>query len=105
MTSKRRLDRLERLAKIFIRAGRRTRTNVRELREDINILITIQNENEDRFNARFEKIEELFAKNEDRFERTQQAIDRLVAAQSRTDEKLQEMIDILRRNDLGRSFA
>lgn len=50
MTPKRRLDRLERLAKVFIKAGRVTRT---ELCEKINILIDMQNRNEDRFNARF----------------------------------------------------
>ena len=108
MTPKRRLDRLERLARIFIRAGRRTRT---ELREKINILIDMQNQNEDRFNARFERIEELFtlneerfARNEERFERMHQIIERLVVTQTRSEENLQSFIDALRRTDLGGSL-
>ena len=60
MTPKQRLDRLEKIAKIFIRAGQRARTNIRVQHEKINILIDTQNQNEDRFNERFARIEERF---------------------------------------------
>ena len=119
MTLEQRLDRLERLAKLFVRSGRRVRTNSREQYEKINILINMQNRNEDRFNERFVRIEkrfekneerfarneERFARNEDRFARTEQAIDRLVAAQAATNEKLQALIDRLLINGTGSSFA
>jgi hypothetical protein len=126
MTSEQRLDRLERIAKLFVRAGQRARTNIREQHEKINILINTQNQNEDRFNERFARNEERFAmneerfarneerfarneerfaRNEERFARTEHAIDRLIAAQARTDEKLQALIDAIRQKDLGDSFA
>ena len=112
MTPEQRLDRLERLAKIFIRAGRRARTNSREQHEKINILIDMQNQNEDRFNERFlrneerfGRNEERFARNEERFERTEQAIDRLIASQSSMNDKLQALIDRLRSTDFGGSLA
>jgi predicted nuclease with TOPRIM domain len=105
MTPEERLDRLERIAKLFVRAGLRGRTNIRkqhenmlEQHEKINMLIDAHNRHEDLFNERF-------ARNEERFERTQQSIDRLVAAQVRTDENLQALIDTLRRTNLGGSFA
>lgn len=82
MTPEQRLDRLERIAKLFVRAGQRARTNIREQHEKINILIDTQNRNEDRFNERFARNEERFARNEERFERTEQAIDRLICGAS-----------------------
>jgi K+/H+ antiporter YhaU regulatory subunit KhtT len=105
MTPEQRLDRLERIAKLFVRAGQRGRTSVREQHEKINILIDTQNQNEDRFNERFARIEEGFAMNEVRFARTEHAIDRLIAAQARTEEKLQALIDAIRQKGLGDSFA
>jgi hypothetical protein len=129
MTPEQRLDRLERIAKLFVTAGPRARTNIRkqydtihdhreslrEQHEKINILINMQIENEDRFakneerfarnEERFARNEERFARNEERFARTEQALERLIALQSRTDEKVQALIDTLRRTDLGGSFA
>jgi predicted neutral ceramidase superfamily lipid hydrolase len=112
MRPEERLDRLERIARLFVGAGLRARTNIRkqhenmlEQHEKINMLIDAHNRHEDLFNKRFARNEERFARNEERFERTQQAIDRLVAAQTRTDEKLQGLIDTLRRTNFGGSFA
>jgi len=133
MTPEQRLDRLERIAKLFVRAGLRARKSIRKQHENlrehqesvrgqdekINILINMQIKSEELFSQRFAKNEERFAKNEerfsrneerfarneDRFARTEQAIERLVAAQTRTDEKLQALIDTLRGKDLGGSFA
>jgi hypothetical protein len=98
MNPEERLDRLEALARFFVVAERRHRKNIHAQDEKIDILINMQIQSEERFNARF-------AKNEERFERTQQAIDRLVAAQARTDEKLQVLINTLRRTNLGGSLA
>jgi predicted nuclease with TOPRIM domain len=122
MTPEERLDRLERIAKLFVRAGLRARTNIRkqhdtirdhreslrEQDEKIDILINMQIENENRFaknEERFARNEERFARNEERFARTEQALEHLIALQSRTDEKVQALIDTLRRTDFGGSFA
>jgi DNA anti-recombination protein RmuC len=105
MSPEERLDRLEALVGLFIAGEQRRRKSLQEQDEKINILIKMQIESEERFNARFAKNEERFERNEERFERTQQAIDRLVGAQARTDEKLQVLIDTLRRTNLGGSFA
>ncbi len=122
MTPEQRLDRLERIAKLFVRAGLMTSTNIRkqhdtirdhreslrEQNEKINILINMQIENEARSaknEERFARNEERFARNEERFSRTERALERLIALQSRTDEQVQALIDTLRRTDLGGSFA
>ena len=115
MTPEQRLDRLERIAMLFVSAGLRARTNIRKheemLREHresvreqdakIDILIDAQIRNEALFNHRFARNEERFAKNEERFERTEEAIERLVASQTRTDQKLQALIDTIREKDHG----
>lgn len=112
MSPEERLNRLERIAKLFVRAGLRARENIRvqhenltaqqeSLREQhakINILIDAQIKNEALFNERF-------VRNEERFTRTEHAIDRLIAAQERTDAKLQALIDAIRGKDLGESLA
>ncbi len=70
MTPEQRLDRLERIAKLFVRAGLRARRNMRELDEKMNILIDAQIQNEERFakfDKRFVKSDERFAKFEKRF--------------------------------------
>ncbi len=40
MTSEQRLDRLERVAKLFVRAGLRARRTIQEQSEKINIIIS-----------------------------------------------------------------
>jgi hypothetical protein len=54
VTPEQRLDRLERIAKLFVRAGLRARRDMREMNEKINILIDAQMRNDERF-AKFEK--------------------------------------------------
>ena len=54
VTPEQRLDRLERIAKLFVRAGLRARRDLREMNEKINILIDTQMRNDERF-AKFEK--------------------------------------------------
>jgi len=48
MTSEQRLDRIERIAKLFVTAGLRARRNMRELDEKIGILVNLQIQNEER---------------------------------------------------------
>jgi hypothetical protein len=97
MTPEQRLDRLERIAKLFVKAGFRQRTaaheqiakiNIlidtqirseerfakvtQEQNEKINILIDTQMRTEDRYAARFAENEERFAKNEERFAKNEE---------------------------------
>jgi hypothetical protein len=60
MNSEQRLDRLERIAKLFVTAGLRARRNMRDTDEKMNILIDAQIRNEERFansDERFAKFE------------------------------------------------
>lgn len=88
MTSEQRLDRLERIAKLFVRAGLRERRSRRELEDKIDIIVNYQIANEERFaknEERFAKNEERFAKNELRFARLTETVTQLAEAQTRTD--------------------
>src|ERR1700730_4323941 len=49
MTSEQRLDRLERIAKLFVSAGLRARRNMKDQEEKINIIINNQREYDERF--------------------------------------------------------
>lgn len=49
MTNEQRLDRLERIGKLFVKAGLRVRQQVREHDDKINIVINFQIQNEKRF--------------------------------------------------------
>lgn len=78
MTPEQRLDRLERIVKLFATAGRRVRSEVREHESEINHLINLQVLNEDlqKQNVlRFTKLAEL---------------------QERTDRRLTALIDSIR---------
>jgi hypothetical protein len=71
MTPEGRVERLERIAKLFARAGRRARGDLRSQDEKINILIDLHMKNEELFarnEERFRENEERFAKNEEQFE-------------------------------------
>jgi len=113
MTSEQRLDRLERIAKLFVRAGLRERGNRRELDDKINIIINAQISFEERFarnEERFARNEERFARNEERFAqieaqfaRTDAQIKALTEAQTRTDERLATLIEIVTKKQNGRN--
>jgi len=75
MTSEQRLDRLERIAKLFAKAGLRARSQFTKQHE---ILLDAQMRNEARF-----------AQNEERFAR-------LAESQIHTDQRLDALIDIIR---------
>ena len=74
MTSEQRLDRLERIAKLFVAAGLRARRNMRDTDEKMNILIDAQIQNEERF----AKSDERFARFETRTDQTLRALMGLV---------------------------
>jgi len=82
MTPEQRLDRLERIAKLFATAGLRARS---QFRKQYEILMDAQMRNE----VRFERNEERFAQNEVRFAR-------LADSQIHTDQRLDALIDIIR---------
>jgi hypothetical protein len=77
LTPEQRLDRLERIAKLFVKAGLRERSHLREMDDKIAILIDMQMKNEERF-----------AQNEERFAQ-------LAASQAHTDRRLDALIDII----------
>ncbi len=72
MTPEQRLDRLERIAKLFVKAGQRARGQMREMSEKINIFIDAQLKNEERFAQ-------------------------LAESQAHTDRRLDVLIDIIRK--------
>jgi hypothetical protein len=85
MTPEQRLDRLERIAKLFAKAGLKERRRMREMDEKIAILIDMQIKNEERF-----------AKTEERFAQ-------LAESQAHTDRRLDALIDIIREGRNGKS--
>lgn len=91
MTSEQRLDRLERIAKLFAKAGLRARS---DFRKQYEILMDAQMRNE----AAFERNEERFAQNEERFAR-------LAESQIHTDQRLDALIDIIRKGRNGGSAS
>lgn len=82
MTSEQRLDRLERLAKLFAKAGLRARG---EFRKQDEILMDAQMRNE-----------ASIARNEERFAKLAEAQTRLAESQVHTDRRLDALIDIVR---------
>jgi hypothetical protein len=72
MTSEQRLDRLEKIAKLFAKAGLRARN---QLRQQYDILMDAQMRNE----ARFAQNEERFQRDEERLTRLSEQTDRRFA--------------------------
>ena len=87
MTSEQRLDRLERIAKLFAKAGLRAGS---ELRKQYEILMDAQMRNE-----------AAFARNEERFAKLTEAQIRLTDSQTHTDQRLDALIDIVREGRRG----
>jgi len=80
-----RLDRLERIAKLLVRAGLRARREMRQQDDKITIMIDAQ------------------IKNEDRFAKLAQAQAELAEAQLHTDRRLDALIDIVKESRNGKS--
>jgi hypothetical protein len=96
VTPEQRLDRLERIAKLFVRAGLRARRNMRELDEKINMLVDAQIKAEDRlkkFDERSAKSDERFAKFDERFKELGE----------RTDQTLAILMRLIKQGQTGRS--
>jgi len=89
LTSEQRLDRLERIAKLFVAAGLRARRNMRDMDEKVNILIDAQIRNEEQF----AKSDERFAKSDERFARFE----------VRTDQTLKALMEIVKKLPNGRA--
>ena len=78
MTHEERLDRLERIARLMVRAGLRARREMRHQDDKITIMIDAQIKNEERFAE-------------------------LAASQKHTDRRLDALIDIIREGRNGKS--
>ena len=101
MTSEQRLDRLERIAKLFVAAGIRARRDMRRLDEKIGILVDARIANEERFAALADsqtrtdrKLNAVQIANEERFAA-------LADSQRHSDEKLAALIEIVSRQKNG----
>jgi hypothetical protein len=87
MTPEERLDRLERITKLMVKAGLRARRQTREQDEKIGILIDAQ------------------IKNEERFGKLAEAQIRLTDSQTHTDQRLDALIDIIQKGRNGNSSS
>lgn len=87
MTPEQRLDRLERIAGLFVRAAGRARS---QFRQQYEILVDAQMRNEARF-----------SQNEERFAKLAEAQTRLTESQVHTDQRLDALIDIIREGRHG----
>jgi pyruvate-formate lyase len=83
--SEERLDRLERIAKLLVRAGLRARREMRQQDDKITIMIDAQ------------------IKNEERFAELARVQTELVESQKHTDRRLGALIDIVKENRNGKS--
>ena len=101
MTPEQRLDRLERIAKLFVKAGLRARHNMRELDEKMNIMIDAHIQNEERF----AKFDERFAKSDERFARFEELLtksdERFIKFEAQTDQTLKALIELVRQRRDG----
>ncbi len=92
MTPEARLERLERIAKLFARAGLRYRRDLNLLEEKINIVVDTQIENENRLANNELRLTKLSGTTERRF-------GDLAEAQTITDRRLPDLMEFLRRKD------
>lgn len=94
MTPEERLDRLERIAKLFVRAGVRYRRNLRELDDKIGVVVDMQI-----------KYEERSGRNEAMFQVRSVEYDRrfaeLAESQAGTDRRLNSLINLVSEGRTG----
>jgi hypothetical protein len=91
MTPEQRLDRLERIAKLFARVGLRERRRQRDQDEKINIVLNWQVTNEERF-----------AKLAEAHSRVDDGLAKLAESQAHSDRRLDALIDMFREWRNGR---
>jgi len=106
VTQEERLDRLERIARLMVRAGLRARREMRQQDDKITIMIDAQIKNEDRFaelaesknqhDAKIKIMIDAQIKNEDRFAE-------LAESQKNTNRRLDDLIDIVQKGRNGKS--
>lgn len=101
MTLEQRVARAERMLILFVKAGRRGRSEWRkashEQGEKIDILINAQIATEDQLKRTDEQLQALAVSQA----RTEQALDRLAAGQAKTDEALRRFINSLNKSPNG----
>ncbi|MEP6911547.1 MAG: hypothetical protein ABI923_02265 [bacterium] len=85
MTPEEKLDRLERIAKLMVRAGLRARREIRQQDDKITIMMDAQ------------------IKNEERFAKLVQAQTELALSQAQADRRLEALIDIVKEGRNGKS--
>ena len=85
MTPEEKLDRLERIARLMVRAGLRARREMRQQDDKITIMIDAQ------------------IKNEDRFAELAESQKQLAESQKNTDRRLDSLIDIVQKGRNGKS--
>jgi len=85
MTTEQRLERIERIAKLFVRAGLRERRNRQALDEKINIIVNYR------------------IVNEERFAKLTETVNQLAEAQTGTDRRLNSIIELIERDRNGKS--
>ncbi len=85
MTAEEKLDRLERIARLMVRAGLRARREMRQQDDKITILIDAQ------------------IKNEERFAKLVKAQTELSESQAHTGRRLDALIDIIKEGRNGKS--
>ena len=102
MTAEQRMDRLERIARLFVTAGLRVSRTMRELDEKIGILVDAQIANEERFAALAnsqqqtnQKLTEVRIASEERFAA-------LAESQRQSEQKLAALIDIVSKQTNGK---
>ena len=113
MTHEQRLDRLERIARLMVRAGLRARREMRQQDDKLTIMIDAQIKNEDRFadlaasiNQHDDKLTIMIdaqIKNEDRFAELAESQKQLAESQKNTDRRLDSLIDIVQNGRNGKS--
>lgn len=96
LTPEQRLNRLERIAKLFVREGQRERSKAREIDQKINMLITEQGRNEDKISeTRLRNEEEILKfqiRNEDELQKLQNRNQvELQKLQKRNEDELQKL--------------
>jgi hypothetical protein len=84
MTPEERLDRLERIAKLLVRAGLRARREMRQQDDKLTIMVDAQIKNEERFATLAETHADL------------------AESQAQTNRRLDELIDIVKENRNGK---
>ena len=103
MTSEQRFERLERIAKLFVRAGLRARRNIKEQAEKIDIIINNQIEHDERFAGLNQSLERSHNELTESHTQLSHSMSDLAKAQVHTNQRLDSLIEIVRRDRNGHS--